>query len=86
MKAADLIELGVELEVRGDNLVVRGADDDLLPAIQRHKHRLIAQLRGRVCNRCRHYWPRAEVGDCQMHQFEVLPLDDCGGWSRGGGR
>ena len=82
MRPAGLIAMGVELHVDGDNLVVRGAPDHLLPVIRDHKHRLIAELRGRVCEKCSHYWRHAGggAGDCRLHDFDVLPLDDCHGW------
>ena len=87
MRAADLIGLGLELEVRGDNLVVHGdADPGVLDDIRRHKHRLIAELLGKECCTCVHWWRRADgdVGDCQRHQFETFFSDDCFGWESAG--
>jgi hypothetical protein len=87
VRVADLVDRGVHLEVRGDDLVVRGVvEPDLIEGIRRHKHRLIAELLGRECCTCSHWW-RSDVvnqagealGDCLLLNLETAAGENCKG-------
>ena len=82
MTVSELVKLGIKIRLDGDRLVLKGQiTDEMVEDIRRNKAVLIAEITGRTCSKCLHYWRRdLEVGDCHVHNIIVNAYEDCRGW------